>query len=128
MSGKKKKRRAPAGMGKRSLAFWHSVTDKYELRTDEFRILEEACRTMTLIDRMERDLKNADLVAFGSQGQPVVHPLAEGIRQQRAMLAALFRQLGLPDEEGAGSMELPRSVMARKAGKSRWAKAHGAAG
>lgn len=127
--GSRKKRRAPSGMGERSLRLWHEITDKYVLRPDEYRLLEDACRQAAIVDRLERELVGAPMVMRGSMGQPVPNPLLTEIRQHRGSVAALFKQLGLPDDEveSAGVVDVSRSVKARDAAKSRWTVAHGKA-
>lgn len=127
MSGQKKvKRRAPAGMGEKALRLWHSVTDVYELRPDEYRILEDACRQTAIVDKLERELRGAPLIMKGSMGQPVPNPLLTEVRQHRGVAAALLKQLALPDP--VEKVEpVSRSVQARDAAKSRWTVAHGKA-
>lgn len=123
----RKKMRAPSGMGERSLRLWHAVADKYELRPDEYRLLEDVCRQAAIVDRLERELVGAPMIMRGSMGQAVANPLLTEIRQHRASVASLFRQLGLPDDEveAAGVVDVSRSVQAREAAKSRWTVAHG---
>lgn len=126
MAGDRRKRRAPSGLGDRGLRLWHEITDLYVLRPDEFRLLEDACRQASIVDRLERELAGASLVMRGSMGQPVANPLLTEVRQHRSALAALFRQLGFPDlVEDSGAVDVSRSVQAREAAKSRWAVAHG---
>ena len=109
---------APKGL-KGSLGFWRKITKKFELRDDELRILEDSCREMDLIDRLEEALEGADLTVRGSQGQPVANPLVQEVRQHRGQLKSLLGSLKLPDEPGeaAGSS---RSESARKAAEARW--------
>lgn len=119
---------APKGLSTRSRRFWREVTDKYELRHDELRVLEDACREMDLIDSMSASLADMPVMVAGSMGQSVVNPLVAELRQHRAVLRQLLVSLKLPDEPAPGSqgVESPRSVAARAAAKSRWAVAHGA--
>lgn len=120
--------RAPSGMGERALKLWHAVSSVYELRPDEYRILEDACRQTAIVDKLERALDGASLVMKGSMGQPVPNPLLTEIRQHRNVVASLLKQLNLPDHAAAEVTELPRSVQAREAAKSRWTVAHGQVG
>jgi hypothetical protein len=113
-------------MGKAGLKLWHDVTGKYDLRPDELRVLEDACRETALIDRMEAEARTAALMIAGSMGQSVVNPLFSELRQHRSAFAALMRQLKLPDEEPVVESE-NRSAQARTAAKSRWSVAHGKA-
>ena len=115
------KPKPPTGMDKAGAAFWRDVLAKYELRVDEQRILEDACRERDLIARMESDLAGADLMVAGSMGQQVLHPLVAELRQHRATFASLMRQLKLPDDgEGAGSGGA-LSARNRAAAQARWA-------
>ena len=123
-----KRRRAPAGMGERALNLWHSIADEYELRPDEYRILEDACRETALVDLLERELKGSDMIMKGSMGQPVVNPLVSEIRQHRNVVKTLLSSLHLPDgASGEDTTVESRSSQARDAAKSRWTVAHGKA-
>lgn len=101
-----------------SAAFWDRIVETYTLRSDELRILEDACREMDLIDRFERELAVSDLMVSGSMGQQVASPLVSEIRQHRSTLRQLLGQLKLPDEPGEARK--PRSVQAREAAAARW--------
>ena len=129
---KNKPKRAPSGMGERALRLWRQVADNYELRADEWRILEDACRETALVDLLQKELRGAPLIMKGSMGQPVSNPLLAEIAAHRRLAASLFKQLGLPDLDSAdidGSEEPgARSAAAREAAKSRWTVAHGKAG
>lgn len=122
----RRKSPAPKNMGVAGLALWRKVTGAYTLRSDELRVLEDACREVALVDRIERELAASDLMISGSQGQLVINPLVSEVRQHRATLSALLRQLKLPDEDAPVEVE-SRSARARDAAKSRWSVAHGKA-
>jgi hypothetical protein len=108
---------APVGLSKRARVMWTATTDRYDLRDDELRILEDACREVGLIDQMESALKSADgFIVKGSMGQPVVTPLLAEIRQHRNVLASLLRSLKLPDDSGEGAVN-----QQRQAGQASWA-------
>ena len=128
MTDEWKPERAPNGLSERVLKFWRTVLGKFDLRPDEYRLLEDACRQMVIIDGLEKSLRGAEPVSKGSRGQPVVNPVLQEVRQQRVVLASLLKQLGLPSDSDATVSELPRSVQARNAAKSRWTVAHGKAG
>jgi hypothetical protein len=98
---------------------WSDVTGSYDLRSDELRVLEDACREADLIDDLTSELVGADRIVRGSQGQPVINPLISEVRQHRATLAALLRQLKLPDESDTAEA---RSTAARAAVNARWAR------
>lgn len=91
--------RQPPGLGKGPGArLWKSVTTVYTLRPDELQVLEEACRETNLVSEMRLELQKADLLVKGSMGQTVVHPLVAELGKHRATVAALLRQLKLPDD------------------------------
>lgn len=88
----------PAGLGAKARAVWTRITKDYELRPDERRLLEDACREVDLIERIEKALSKGDLLVQGSMGQQVTNPLVAEVRQHRTTLARLFNQLHLPDD------------------------------
>ena len=100
---------------------WDQITEKYQLRSDEARVLEDACREADLIDVLTAGMRNADLLVKGSMGQQVINPMVSELRQHRATLASLLGKLNLPDDAGSGAK--PRSVSARKAAAARWGSA-----
>lgn len=114
----------PKGLGAAGSKLWRDVTGKYDLRADELVTLESACRASDRILDMERE-RDGEVMAKGSMGQVVVHPLIAEIRAHEAQVTSLLARLKLPDETGAAT-EQPRSTQARAAAQSRWAAAHGA--
>lgn len=108
----------PAGLTGNAESLWRDVVDAYELRADELRVLEAACREQALIDRLEAELVDAEMVVHGSQGQPVANPMVSEVRQHRMALRSLLGQLKLPDEDGRASEN--RSAQAREAANARW--------
>lgn len=115
--------RAPAGLSRSSATLWRKLTKDFEFRIDELRILEDACRTMDLIDRLEEELSTAKLVVDGSMGQPVASPLATEIRQHRGTLVRLFAALKLPADEDSPAA---RSEAGRKLVSFRYTMDRGA--
>lgn len=111
----------PTGLRARGKRNWIAVTEKYDLRTDELDILEDICREIDMIDALEKELKDADLIVLGSQGQEVANPMISELRQHRATKKSLWAALKLPDEAAAADINAQR-----KGGQSRWAAAHGA--
>jgi len=111
---------APEALGPAGLKVWNSVTTDYQLRPDELRILEDACREATLIDRINQELQESPLIAKGSMGQPVASPLVQEIRQHRAVFAQLMARLKLADEDGETPGGGDRSAQARRAANARW--------
>ena len=109
---------APAKLSAKARRLWSSVTEKYDLRADELRVLEDACREVDLVERLEKALADGDLIVRGSQGQPVANPLVTEIRQHRGQLQRLLGSLKLPDEDGRAAES--RSSSARAAANARW--------
>ncbi|MBF6328744.1 hypothetical protein [Nocardia transvalensis] len=109
---------APKGLDASGRKLWKDVTSAYKLRADELRVLESACRETDLLARLEEQMPAEELIVTGSQGQPVINPLVPELRQHRTTLAALLRQLKLPD---ANDTSEARSTQARAAANARWA-------
>lgn len=114
---------APAGLQAAGKKLWGDVASKWELRPDELRVLEDAAREADLVGLMERERSKPGfkLIVRGSQGQDVINPLISELRQHRATLAALLRQLKLPDENPAVAAG-ERSASARAAANARWSR------
>jgi hypothetical protein len=111
--------KSPTGMGASGASLWKSIAGVYDLRADEKRVLEDACRESDLVDFLEAELKDAEPIVRGSQGQPVINPLISEVRQHRSTLASLLRQLRLPDETDTAER---RSSQAREAANARWSR------
>lgn len=118
----KRKPTKPRGLKASGGKLWRLISDpaKYELRPDELRILEDACREADLIDEIERQLEGEPFMVTGSQGQDVIHPLIPELRQHRATLTSMLLKLKLPDEPAEAPVANPRSVGARNAANTRW--------
>lgn len=115
---------APQGLGERGARMWVDVSEAFELRVDELRVLEDACREIDLIDRMHCEQQDMPLTAKGSMGQVVAAPLLQELRAHRALLARLLGALRLPDDEEAQQYEgRERSAKARTAALARWGRA-----
>lgn len=113
------KQTAPARLGAKARKLWKGLTDTFELRPDELRILEDACREVDLIERLETSMVKADLVVTGSMGQPVANPMLQELRLHRSVLRTLLRALDLPEEEGA---DQSRSSSGRSLAMVRWGR------
>lgn len=109
----------PRNLSTAGRKLWTEITSNYQLRADELRILEDACRESDLIDTLNAATADAELVVQGSTGQPVINPLISELRQHRSTLAALLRQLKLPDESDTAEN---RSTAARAAANARWSR------
>lgn len=110
---------APRGFGVKAKRIWDQITKDYELRPDDMRVLEDACREVDLVERMETALLTEPLMVKGSMGQLVAHPLVQELRQHRATSARLFAQLKLTDG-GESPADGKRSASARDAATQRW--------
>lgn len=113
----------PRGLAS-SLSFWRSAVKDYDLRLDERRVLEDACREMDLIDRLQSAIDSPDfeLTTKGSMGQVVSDPLIQEIRQHRTVVARLLAGLKLPEESAGAKPAAGRSTSARQAANASWGK------
>lgn len=113
--------KAPANLAAEGKFLWKSVTDVHELGPDSVRMLVDACREADLVQRLEVELRDADLVVRGAGGQPVANPLVSEVRQHRAVLSGLLKALRLPATAGdAARREADISEQARSAARARW--------
>lgn len=104
----------PVGLGEQGHALWVAIMEEFELRVDEVRVLEQACRTLDLIERMAGELENDPLIVDGPQNKPVANPIAAELRQNRALFPRLMAALHLPDAEGLDRSEVMRSLANRR--------------
>ncbi|SNY84147.1 hypothetical protein SAMN04244553_3600 [Nocardia amikacinitolerans] len=109
---------APDGLGSSGTALWFGIANDYELRSDELRILEDACREADLIDALADRLEHEDLLITGSQGQTVINPLVGELRQHRSVLSTLLQRLKLSGDDGDSPEE--RSAQMRSLANRRW--------
>ena len=115
------KPKRPRGLQEAGNDLWDSISAKYKLRPDEWRILIDAAREADLVARLEDELVDSPLMVKGSQGQLVASPLVSEVRQHRAVLAQLLSKLKLPDsptEQARKRAEV--SDQARAAARARW--------
>lgn len=117
MTAKPRTPRRLAGPGR---SLWHSVVGAYELRPDELLLLEKACRTADESARLDEETRAAPLMVTGSTGQQRHNPLLNEARQTRALLAALLKQLALPDEAREAAKGRDNSTRATNAARARW--------
>lgn len=87
----------PYKLGSEALSMWHSVTKDYTLRRDELRILKDICREIDIVERMEKAMRDDNLIKLGSMKQDVANPLLAELARHRALIGSLFKQLRLPD-------------------------------
>ncbi|MFF1336363.1 hypothetical protein ACFVYT_00330 [Streptomyces sp. NPDC058290] len=113
----------PTGLGLQGSRLWAEITEENDLRVDELRILEDACREVDLVERMHVELLDARLVVKGSMGQDVANPLVQELRQHRALVARLLAALKLQDDESGEARDgQARTSQARKAALARWGR------
>ncbi len=112
---------APKSLSVGGRSLWAGVVEKYDLRVDELRVLEDACHEVDLIDLMVAGMKGKPLVVDGSKGTPVVNPLLPELRQHRNILKSLMQSLKLPEDGDAEGAAAERSTKARAAANARWA-------
>lgn len=113
---------APETLAKGGRKLWSTVVDKYDLRVDELRTLEDACHEVDLIDLMVAGMKGKPLVVDGSKGSPVVNPLLPELRQHRNILKSLMQSLKLPEDGDTEREAGDRSTKARAAANARWSR------
>lgn len=120
----------PTGLSDAGTALWTSIAGTWVLRADERQVLADAAREADLIARLSAALASSPLTVLGSQGQEVASPFVSELRQHRNCLAALLRQLKLPDEDteaDAGLTQAQKSAAARAAARARWDRRSGSA-
>ncbi len=113
---------APKGLGLKARRLWRDILKDFQLGPAELRILEDACREVDLIERIETELDGADLVVRGSQGQPVANPLTQEVRLHRAVLRQLLGALRLPEDDQDSWSGLSTSERGCRAAMARWRK------
>ena len=124
----------PDGLGVVGQDLWISIVGteddpKYELRPDELRILEDACRASDVVARLEAYLAEPDtpLMVASANRSTVLNPAIQEVRMQRQFVAQSLRSLRLPDPDAddASGRPMTTSELARKAANARWARRGG---
>lgn len=118
----------PAGLGLAGEKFWTDTLAEYELVPHERVILEDCCREIDMIARLEAAVQDADLIVMGSMKQPVISPLVPELRQHRATVVSLIRALRFDrvtsddtSAQGHGVvLPMTRAEAARRAANARW--------
>lgn len=80
---------APTGSSTAAKRLWASVQEQYVLEEHEQQLLVQACRTVTLLDRLDAEMRRDGTMLESSQGSRV-HPAASEARQQSIALARLL--------------------------------------
>lgn len=119
-------RTAPAHLDRAGKKLWREIAKDYDLRPDEYRILEDACREADLIEILADAQREQPVMISGSMGQSVLNPLIAEVRQHRTTLSTLLVKLKLPDEPTAVGQPAPagddRATQARAAANARWSR------
>ena len=104
------KPRIPYGMGANTPGgrFWDDIVTTYELdgQPGRLRILEKACLTLNLADRVEKELARSDLQVRGSMGQTVSNGLISEQRQLYALFSAQVKALDLGTQAEDGPIQV----------------------
>jgi hypothetical protein len=111
----------PAGLTGAGLTTWKRIVGEFDFRSDELRVLEAACATETMIERLVAELGDGPATVRGSRGQQVVHPVVAELRHPLLALGRVWRQLGIPDDDDVAERKAQdRSTSARAAAEARW--------
>jgi hypothetical protein len=109
----------PTGLGAAGRGLWRQVMTGFELDPAEMATLEQACRTVDLLGRIDVEL-SADVTAEGSMGQVRAHPLLRSRTELCTLLDAQLRSLCLPvGDESEGRY---RPLSARATAVRRWGR------
>lgn len=113
---------APRTLKTAGKKLWRDVTGKYQLRVDELRTLESACRAQDLVVEIERDWNDIGRpkMSTGSMGQQVEHPMFAMLIKAQNAFEAYAKRLNLPDAD-----DVSKPNQQREAAQTRWAAAHG---
>lgn len=111
---------APETLADAGRKLWSEITEKYDLRPDELRVLASACGAADMeaeFSKAWRDM-GRPFMSRGSMGQEVEHPLIGSIDKQAKTKVAFLAKLKLPDmDEATGETNQHRS-----AAQSKWAR------
>lgn len=111
----------PSGLTADAQALYAEIANRYELRPDEWSVLEAACRSLSLAEELtlayERD---PEPMVRASHGGMQVNPLLIEAERARDRMAKHLRQLRLPDETGVSPFS--HAARGRKGGETRWSR------
>lgn len=111
-------RNRPAKLRAGGRRLWDDITTQWQLRPDELQLLEDCCREVDLIARLQAEVDAGDVYVEGSMGQRVINPAIQEIRQHRNVLKQMLAKLGLPDAPAGSS----GSDRARVVAHGRWSR------
>ena len=89
---------APDDLGERGRRLWDRVTAEFAPSPLERETLVEACRTVDLLEALQRDVSEHGVTLPWGNGVRT-NPAAAELRLQRVVLGRLVRALGVPEEE-----------------------------
>lgn len=94
--------RAPKELKDGGKRLWNRVLRDFELADHEESILQQACRTVDILDRLQVEIGAGALMVMSSQGSRM-NPAVVEFRQQTLALAKLMASLRIPfgDDEAA---------------------------
>jgi hypothetical protein len=126
MAVKPRRPKAPSGLDPAGKALWAAILGRYELSPGELALLGQACRVADVLERLDGELRAAELTVEGSTGQLRPHPLLAATAEQRKVFDTLLRSMALPmPGEKEGRVRSPQQA---SAARQRWqwqGKAHG---
>jgi hypothetical protein len=103
---------APKGIGPRAAALWADVVAEWMLDEHELILLDEAVRTVDMLDRLAAIVAADGPVIDGKAGLKA-HPALVESRQLRITLARLLAALRLPDGDVGDDQRRQRRVGVR---------------
>lgn len=101
-----------------SAAINEALPDEMELSEREQELLRLAAGQADDLERLESALEESELMTVGSQGQPVLNPLVQEVRNARLAIFRLLGGLSLVDlaEEIEGGE--PKTLTSQRASKA----------
>jgi hypothetical protein len=116
----------PGTLGPAGAELYQSITDVFDLRADEHRILLDACALADMAQAIEDEWISLGrpMLAEGSMKQKIVHPLIAEMRATRGAIATLLKSLRLPDEvedQESSIVPMSRSDAGRRGAAARHA-------
>jgi len=118
---------APNGLTAKSAQFWYEMIETFDFAPHERMILEQVCRELDLIAKMETAQRASSVIIDGQYGVPTSAPMLAEVARHRSLVARLTAALKLPADAGLGSGEAVQPTSLADAGRkmvaARWAKA-----
>jgi phage terminase small subunit len=92
----RRRKRYPRALQVSGKTLWNNIINQYALDPAEHVLLEQLCRTVDVLDRINADLDEMGVTVSGSTGQPRVNPLLAERREQIKIVDRLQMALALP--------------------------------